>query len=262
MFELMKATAFISALLATYALAQQPHATAKWVTSTQNVSKGSSIRSIIKMKISGGWYTYWKNPGEGGIPLNIKAKLPDGWRLDEIQYPAPEPILTGELPSFGYKREVLLPITIHPAHDTQGPLPEIKATLSWLACNESSCVPGEVELTLSTQGDASVIQTAYSSTPQPLDGGKLEFIADKTQVTLILTLPEKSKMNPSTYDIFPVTPDVISAASELRFKAKENKPDTWIATGKSSEYIDVEIKSLAIEMFKSGEASWSISSGK
>lgn len=262
MFELMKATAFISALLATSALAQQPHATAEWVTSTQNVSNGGSIRSVIKMKISEGWHTYWKNPGEGGIPLDIKAKLPDGWRLEEIQYPAPKRMLTGELPSFGYKGEVMFPITIHPPHDAQGPLPKIVATLSWLTCNESSCVPGEVELTISTQGDASVIQKAYSSIPQPLKGGKLEFIADKTQVTLILTLPEKSKMNPSTYDIFPVTPDVISAASELRFKAKENKPDTWIATGKSSDYIDLEIKSLAIEMFKSGEASWSISSGK
>lgn len=262
MFELMKATAFISALLATSALAQQPHATAQWVTSTQSVSKGESIRSIIKMKISEGWHTYWKNPGEGGIPLDIKAKLPAGWRIDEIHYPAPKRMLTGELSSFGYEGEVVFPIKIHPPHDAQGPLPEIKATLSWLACNESSCVPGEVELTLSTHGDISDIQMAYSSIPQPLDDGKLEFIADKTQVTLILTLPEKSKINPSTYDIFPVTPDVISAASELRFKAMENKTHTWIATAKSSDYINVEIKSLAIEMFKSGEASWSISSEK
>lgn len=258
----MRATALISVLLATSTLAQQQHATATWLTATQSVTKGDSIHSIIIMKVSEGWHTYWKNPGEGGIPLGIEAKLPDGWTLDEIQYPAPKRLLTGELPSFGYEGEVIFPITIHPPKDLQGAIPEIKATLSWLTCNESSCVPGEAELTLTTHGDASVIQTAYNSIPKPLDGGKLEFVADKTQVILILTLPEKSEIDPSTYDVLPVTQDVISAASELRFKANENKPNTWIATGKSSEYLDVNIKSLTIELFKSGEASWTVSSGK
>ena len=133
---------------------------------------------------------------------------------------------------------------------------------SWLTCNESSCVPGEAKMTLSTTADPATIQKAYDAVPKQLDGAKLEFTADKQNVNLTLTLPEGKKIDPSTYDVFPVTPEVISAAAEIRFKPAENQPNTWIATGKSSQYIDEKIQSITIELFKSGETGWSISSGK
>ncbi len=262
MFICMKTTFLISVLMVTSALADTQHAIATWMTTTKSATNGDPIQTVIQIKVADGWHTYWKNPGEGGIPMNVEAKLPEGWTLGEIQYPAPKRFTTGQLPSIGYEGEIILPITIHPPKNAQGALPEIKASLSWLTCNESSCVPGEAELTLSPTGDASIIQKAYDAVPKPLEGAKLEFVADKNQVSLTLTLPEKSKIDPSTYDVFPVTPDAISAASELRFKASEGKPNTWVATGKSSEYLDLKIKSLSIELFKSGEPAWSISSGK
>lgn len=263
MFISMKTVTLLSLLIASSALAQVQHATATWITS-KNATTGGPIQTVIHLKVDGGWHTYWKNPGEGGIPLKIEAKLPDGWKLGEIQYPAPKRYTTGELPSIGYGGEVFLPITIYPPKgaSSDGKLPEIKANLSWLTCNESSCVPGEADLILSATGDPAVIQKAYDATPKPLEGAKLAFVADKNQVTLTLTLPEKSKIDPSTYDVFPVTPDAISAASELLFKPAEGKASTWIATGKSSEYLDVKINSFTIEMFKTGEAAWSITSAK
>ena len=263
MFIPMKTVALLSLLIASSALAQVQHATATWITS-KNATTGGPIQTVIHMKVDAGWHTYWKNPGEGGIPLKIEAKLPDGWKLGEIQYPAPKLYTTGELPSIGYGGEVFLPITIYPPKgaSSDGKLPEIKANLSWLTCNESSCVPGEADLILNATGDAAVIQKAYDATPKPLEGAKLAFVADKNQVTLTLTLPEKSKIDPTTYDVFSVTPDAISAASELRFKPTEGKPSTWTAIGKSSEYLDVKINSFTIEIFKTGEAAWSITSAK
>lgn len=259
----MKVAALIPLLIATHALAQVQHATATWVTG-KNANTGGPIQTVIHMEISDSWHTYWKNPGEGGIPIQIKAKLPEGWTLGEIQYPAPKRFTTGELPSIGYEGEIFLPVTLYPAKGAvaDGKLPEIKATLSWLTCNDSSCVPGEADLTLSATADPALVQKAYDAIPKPLDGAKLEFIADKDQVSLTLTLPEKSKVDPSRYDVFPVTPDAISAASELRFKPAEGKPGTWIATGKSSEYLDLKIKAIGIELFKSGESGWSVSSEK
>jgi thiol:disulfide interchange protein DsbD len=263
MFITMKTAALLSILIASSALAQVQHATATWAT-TQTATTGGPIQTVIRMKVDAGWHTYWKNPGEGGIPIKIEAKLPDGWKLGEIQYPAPKRYTTGELPSIGYGGEVFLPITIYPPKGARsdGKLPEIKANLSWLTCNESSCVPGEADLILSATGDPVVIQKAYDATPKPLEGAKLAFVTDKNQVTLTLTLPEKSKIDPTTYDVFPVTPDTISAASELHFKPTEGKPSTWTTIGKSSEYLDVKINSFTIEIFKTGEPAWSVSSGK
>jgi DsbC/DsbD-like thiol-disulfide interchange protein len=263
MFIAMKTAVLLSLLIVSSALAEVQRATATWTT-TKTATTGGLIQTVIKMKVSDGWHTYWKNPGEGGIPLKIEAKLPDGWKLGEIQYPAPKRYTTGELPSIGYGGEVLLPITIYPPKGAKsdGTLPEIKANLSWLTCNDTSCVPGEADLILSATEDAAVIQKAYDATPKPLEGAKLAFVADKNQVTLTLTLPEKSKIDPTTFDAFPVTPDAISAASELRFNATEGKPSTWTAIGKSSEYLDVKINSFSIELFKAGETAWSISSVK
>jgi|LakMenEpi03Aug12_release.lakeMendotaPanAssembly.Ray.scaffolds.fasta_scaffold07140_13 DsbC/DsbD-like thiol-disulfide interchange protein len=261
MFIPMKTAALISLLMASTALAQVQHATATWIAS-KNATTGGQIQTVIQMKVDAGWHTYWKNPGEGGIPLKILAKLPSDWKLGEIQYPAPKRYTTGELPSIGYGGEVFLPITIYPPKgaSSDGKLPEIRANLSWLTCNESSCVPGEANLILSATGDPAVIQKAYDNTPKPLEGAKLAFVADKNHVTLTLTLPDKSKIDPTTYDVFPVTPDAISAASELRFRPTEGKPSTWTATGKSSEYLDMKINSLTVEMFKTGEPAWSITS--
>ena len=36
-----------------------------------------------------GWHTYWKFPGDAGIPTELKWKLPPGWKVGEIQWPIP-----------------------------------------------------------------------------------------------------------------------------------------------------------------------------
>src|SRR4051794_41717582 len=35
------------------------------------------------------WHTYWKFPGDAGIPTEIKWNLPDGCKVGEIQWPIP-----------------------------------------------------------------------------------------------------------------------------------------------------------------------------
>ena len=257
----MKTAVFLSILIASIAPGQTPKATATWITSKTSNTAGP-IQTVVHMKISDGWHTYWKNPGEGGIPLSIHVELPEHWTMDDIQYPAPKHFTTGELPSIGYEDDVLFPLTLHPPKGMQGNPPQIRATLSWLTCNDSSCVPGEANMTLNATADEALIRKAYDALPKPLAGAKLEFVADKKQIRLILRLPENSEIKPPDYEVFPVTPDVVSAASKLRFNAMDGQPNTWVASGKSSEYIDPKIQSVVIELFKSGGAAWSVSSSR
>ncbi len=262
-FHVMKIAVLISALLSIPLLAQleTQHAKASWLTEETKFGNGESIRTVIKMEISKGWHTYWKNPGEGGIPLKIQAILPEGWTTGEIQYPAPKRFETGILPSYGYEGVVHFPLTLTPPKGTDGQLPELVAKLTWLTCNESSCVPGEAKLILETSAEAKLIQTAYQSIPSPLDSASLSFIATKSEVTITLTLPEGSKIDPSTYEAFPVTPDIISASHDLRFSPHPEKPMTWICKAKSSDYIPEKPTSLTIEFFKKNEPSWIVTSG-
>ena len=43
----------------------------------------------VRLKMAPGWHTYWRYPGDAGIPTEIKWQLPAGWRAGEIQWPMP-----------------------------------------------------------------------------------------------------------------------------------------------------------------------------
>ena len=93
------------------------------------------------------WHTYWKNPGDSGIPTKISA--------GEILWPAPERIVAEPLTSFGYSDTVVLPMKL--------PAGTKKLTVDWLECAEV-CIPGKAVLT-PTKGafDAALPQTDASA---------------------------------------------------------------------------------------------------
>ena len=70
----------------------------------------------VRLKMQPHWHTYWKYPGDAGIPTDIKWELPEGWRAGGIQWPIPlklqEP---GDIQIYGYHDEVLLIQQITPA---------------------------------------------------------------------------------------------------------------------------------------------------
>jgi len=94
------------------------------------------------------WHTYWKFPGDAGIPTEINWKLPDGWKTGEIQWPIPlklnEP---GDIQIYGYHDEVLLMQEITPPASLSASTVELAAETSWLVC-EKICIPGSANLKL------------------------------------------------------------------------------------------------------------------
>jgi thiol:disulfide interchange protein len=94
------------------------------------------------------WHTYWKFPGDAGIPTEIKWNLPDGWKIGEIQWPIPlkldEP---GDIQIYGYHDEVLLLQEITPPASVKDSSVELAAEADWLVC-EKICIPGSAKLKL------------------------------------------------------------------------------------------------------------------
>ena len=39
----------------------------------------------LLLRMAPGWHTYWKFPGDAGLPTEVKWKLPEGWKIGEIQ---------------------------------------------------------------------------------------------------------------------------------------------------------------------------------
>jgi thiol:disulfide interchange protein DsbD len=112
------------------------------------VEPGRPFYVGLHMKMRRGWHTYWKNPGDSGLPLRITWNLPAGFAAGPIEWPAPERIPEKTLVSYGYSREVLIPIEITPPKRLAADSVTIAGTFEWLECKDV-CLPGSSVLRLS-----------------------------------------------------------------------------------------------------------------
>ncbi len=116
------------------------------------VAPNEEIWVAIEQSIAPQWHTYWKNPGDSGTPTNIKWTLPEGFEIDEIQWPTPNKIPYGPLLNYGYENNVILLQKLKtPANFPEGPI-ELTADLEILVCKEE-CIPEYGTYTLSLNGE-------------------------------------------------------------------------------------------------------------
>ncbi|MEO7933875.1 MAG: protein-disulfide reductase DsbD domain-containing protein [Chthoniobacterales bacterium] len=123
------------------------------IADTTQVQAGKPFRVGVLLKMAEGWHTYWRYPGDSGLPTKIEWTLPPGFVAGELQWPAPTvDNEDGGLQVYVYSGEVLLFATVTPPKDWNGTPVEIGAKASWLVC-EKLCVPGKAELQLTIPGN-------------------------------------------------------------------------------------------------------------
>jgi len=115
------------------------------VTERTSIRPGEPVRVGLHMKMKHGWHTYWKQPGDAGLPLRIVWALPAGFAAGPIEWPTPERIPTGELMSYGYGHEVLFGVTITPPAHVGTDSVTIGGTFDWLECKDV-CLSGSARL--------------------------------------------------------------------------------------------------------------------
>lgn len=102
----------------------------------------------IRLKHQAQWHTYWVNPGDSGLPTQLRWTLPPGFKAGEIAWPAPHRFTAANVYNFGYGGDVLLPVPLDvPASAKPGTKAHLVAAAKWLVCREQ-CVPGKATLTL------------------------------------------------------------------------------------------------------------------
>ncbi|UCV06028.1 protein-disulfide reductase DsbD family protein [Dechloromonas denitrificans] len=140
-----------------------PHVRATLVASLDAVQPGSEIQLGIQQQIIPHWHTYWRNPGDSGVPTRIDWVLPKGAEAGEIQWPVPGRIAMGPVTNYGYEGEVTLLSRLKvPADIPVGGHFVLRATVNWLVCQEE-CIPEEVELGLALPVVASNPQSGAGS---------------------------------------------------------------------------------------------------
>ena len=127
---------------------QRDHIEVELIAATTSVQPGSSLKAGLRMLPDAGWHTYWKNPGDSGLPTSLDWTLPEGATASGIAWPYPEAMPFAHLINYGYEDEHLLPVTIEvPADlDLAGRF-ELEVWAEWLVCEEV-CIPGDARLVL------------------------------------------------------------------------------------------------------------------
>ncbi len=124
------------------------HVSAELVAEAAAVQPGQALQIGLRLQHIPHWHTYWRNPGDSGLPTTLSWSAPDGSVVGEIHWPAPKRLPIGPLVNYGYEGELLLPLRYTaPANAQPGSTLQLQAQASWLVCRDI-CIPESATLTL------------------------------------------------------------------------------------------------------------------
>ncbi|MGO8373113.1 protein-disulfide reductase DsbD domain-containing protein [Rhizobium ruizarguesonis] len=151
------------------------------------------IRAALQIEPKPGWITYWKEPGNSGIPPQITITPESGVSLDAIAYPVPKHFFKGGIEDIAYDAPVTLPLSLTAAG--KGPV-AIDAS-AFIGICKDICIPFQANFQLklgpamqSHPEEEAILQAADASLPKPpsVDFGVTAHAMSPDRKTLSLTL--------------------------------------------------------------------------
>lgn len=104
------------------------------------------LRAGIEIRLQPGWKTYWRYPGDSGVPPRFDFTRSDNVARSEVLWPAPKRFEDGAGGhSIGYGGSVILPLRIVP-RDPAKPV-TLRLSLDYAVC-EKLCVPADAKAEL------------------------------------------------------------------------------------------------------------------
>jgi len=121
---------------------------------TLSAAPGGTLHAVLRMRIAPGWHTYWRNPGDSGLPVSLAWSLPEGVAADALQWPVPQRLPVGPLMNYGYEREARLLVSLRLPQRFAPARLAVAARAEWLVCREV-CIPesGPVAFDLPVSAD-------------------------------------------------------------------------------------------------------------
>lgn len=177
--------------------AEEEPVKATLISENESIQPNTPFWVITRLKLQKHWHAYWKNPGDSGMAPSVQWHLPEGFTAEETQFPYPERFTSNELVGFGYEDEVLLLTKITPSKHLNSDSVDLKVEVSWVACSQETCLPGDADLAVSmpvkkdsptaTDGNTALFAKARAKLPQ--EAPKLS--AEQGSNAIALTVPHQ-----------------------------------------------------------------------
>ena len=215
----------------------------------QGIAAGQTLWLGLQLQHQPHWHTYWRNPGDSGLPTELTWQLPAGVKALPLIWPAPKTIPIGPMANFGYEDTVLLvtPLQIDKGFKPSASLStlDIQLHANWLVCKQE-CIPqeGDFQLSIPLQGAtvmaSAEFQKALAQQASTLKGDHAARISDdgRTIQLSIAALPEELKKGPWT--VLPQTANVVqnNAAPLVQGASQDGRGLTQVQVKVSSERMD------------------------
>src|SRR6516165_10265927 len=134
---------------------------------------GAVLLGGIAFQLQPGWKTYWRTPGDSGVPPRFDFSKSDNIEAVTVLWPAPQKFDDGAGGiSLGYHDQVVLPLRIV-AKNVDKPV-TLRADINYAVC-EKLCIPVEASVELAINSVAStedsVLFAALDTVPKPANVG-------------------------------------------------------------------------------------------
>jgi len=214
---------------------------AKLVPELRAIAPGTILWVDLHLEIAPGWHTYWRNPGDSGLPTEIAWTLPTGFSAGDIKWPVPERFVASGIGNYGYSRAVdlMVPIAV-PQQFEPGAEARLEANASWLVCAEI-CIPGEAKLSLllpvsvapaTPDPDATALfSAARNRQPRPA-GFPAGFAVAGKEIRLSLPAAAVAGVDRPTVTFFPTDANLVDAAAEPKTERRGDGLDLVLTLAK------------------------------
>jgi DsbC/DsbD-like thiol-disulfide interchange protein len=169
-----------TALFASMTLEAQAQDSSSWQKDTHSAVRllagsrsGAVLLGGIAIQINPGWKTYWRNPGDSGVPPRFDFRKSDNVEAVTVLWPAPMKFADGAGgTSLGYQKLVVLPLRIV-AKNPSEPV-TLRAAINYAVC-EKLCIPveayAELAFTSVASTEDSALFAALDTVPKPASIG-------------------------------------------------------------------------------------------
>ena len=134
-------------------------------------AEDGTIRGVLDVDLLPGWKTYWRDPGDAGVPPSVNIEDSINIGSARLDFPPPERIDDGYSVWAGYDAPVAFPLTL--GQQTPGRKSRLEATVFIGLC-ETVCIPFQTHFSLTIEPDHApsplevrIVDRAYADIPEP-----------------------------------------------------------------------------------------------
>jgi len=134
---------------------------------------GTVLLGGVAIQLQPGWHTYWRTPGDSGVPPRFDFSKSDNVEAVTVLWPAPHKFDDGAGgTSLGYLKQIVLPLRIVPKNADK-PV-TLRASINYAVC-EKLCIPVDASAELAFASVASTedgtLSEALNAVPKPASVG-------------------------------------------------------------------------------------------